>query len=183
MEAVQYIPDYLQSDFATDALINNFELNTVYGNGSNALDYVYSEKVDLLYGSTFMKFLFIPLPRSVFPDKPKSMIDIYTTIYTPTFRKEGGSLPVILYSEAFWNFHLFGLLFLYLLYRFFDNMYRKMCLNLTNGNITILSIFLIYLYITFIQVVRGSGFDIWILYPILSIPICYLILFLTPKDK
>src|SRR5690606_7919551 len=35
-EAAKLVPDYLASDFAQNALVHNFELNTVYGNGSNA---------------------------------------------------------------------------------------------------------------------------------------------------
>jgi hypothetical protein len=173
VKAFLYVNDYLSSD-VIPSLVNNFELNVVYGNGSNAVNYVYSGEMKLLYGSTFTKVLFIPIPRNIFPDKPYSMIDIYTKKYRPNLRNDGGSLPINVYSEAFWNFTLFALPFIYLIFYFINRLYLNMILQLKRCNFSLSFLFVLYCYITIIQFVRGSGFEIWILYPILSVPFLWI---------
>ena len=183
IEAAMYVPDYLTSDFAQNALVNNFELSTAFGNGSNAVNYVYNDEVDLLYGSTFIKFLFLPIPRSVFPDKPDSMIDIYTKKFDPVFRNRGGSYPVIIYAEAFWNFHLLGMFLVYILFFVLNNFYIKMVNNIKKHTYTLFTFFTLYLYVTIIQFVRGSGLELWLLYALLSLPLSYILLNLFLKKN
>jgi len=175
VDATFFIGKYLNSNNIKNTLTANFELSSAYGNTSNAVDYVYKGEVDYLYGYTFIKFLFIPIPRQVFPGKPRSMIDIYTTRFAPNFRAIGGSYPVIIYSESFWNFSLFGFLFLYILFRFFNKIYLKVVYYIKTSNLSVKSIFLTYLYITFIQVIRGSGLEIWLVYGVISIPFVFLL--------
>src|SRR5690606_15480936 len=134
------------------------------------INYVHSNQVELTYGSTFLKFFFLPLPRSIFPYKPDSMIDIYTKKFMPEFRAEGGSYPIIIYSEVFWNFHILGLFFLYFIFRVLNNFYIKLIENVNRNVINVKTIFLLFMYVTLIQFVRGSGLEIWLLYGILTIP-------------
>lgn len=170
-KATFYIGKYLSSSNIKNTLTANFELSTAYGNTSNAIDYVYKGEADHLYGYTFTKFLFIPIPRDVFPDKPRSMIDIYTTKFAPFYRDQGGSLPVGLYGESFWNFNLLSVLFIYLMFLLFNNIYYRAVLSVAKSRFKYNEIFIIYLYITLIMFVRGSGLDLWILYPLISIPL------------
>lgn len=182
--ASSHVLEYLSSDYAVNALTSNFELNTVYGNSANAINYVYSDQVDLLYGLTFLKTIFIFLPRSVFPDKPSSMIDIYTSTFNPFFRSTGGSLPIVIYSESFWNFSLFALPFLYFFYSVINKLYLKLINRLNNNILNLQTVVLSFMYVTLIQFIRGSGLELWILYGLLSIPFIFIVLkIITLKKK
>lgn len=175
-EAVKYVPEYIQSDIFKDAFTANFETNSVYGNSTNAINYIYDGTAEITYGSTFIKFLFLPIPRSVFPDKPNSMIENYTIIFDPQFRAIGGSYPVIVFSEVFWNFHIFGLLVLFFIFQGINRLYILMVGNLAKDKIDLLAIFLLFMYVTLLQFIRGSGFDVWLLYGVLSLPLSYIII-------
>jgi hypothetical protein len=122
IEASKYVNQYIKSENIQKALVANFELASVYGNSSNAINYVHSNQVDYLYGKTFIKILFIPIPRRVFPDKPRSMIDIYTSKFAPSHRARGSSYPIIIYAESYWNFGIFWFLFIYPFF-YFLNLY------------------------------------------------------------
>lgn len=182
VDAISYSFDYLQSDFAKDVLVENFELSAVYGSSSIAVNYVYSDEVGLLYGSTFLKFLFIPIPRSILPNKPKSMVKIYTDKFDPKFSSIGGTNPIIIYSELFWNFSLFGFFFLYIIYYFFNRAFLKLYDLLVYNNISLKGVFILYMYVTFIQFVRGSGFDLWLLYALLSLPFLLIVKLLKLRN-
>lgn len=185
LDAFGYVDDYVSTSYINDALTENFELNTVYGNGTNAINYVYSDQVPLLYGTTFIKFIFIPIPRSIFPDKPESMINVYTSKFAPDFRAKGGSFPVIVYSEAMWNFHVFGLIFIYFLFYLINTMYIKLIKSIQKHKLNLSIMYLLFMYITLIQFVRGSGFEMWFLYGLLSLPLSliYVTIYRTQKIK
>jgi hypothetical protein len=176
LEAATHVFDYVGSDYAMDAMVANFELAPVYGNSSNAINYVYSGDVDVLYGSTFYKFFFIPIPRSILEDKPNSMIDTYTQRFSPSFRSIGGSFPIVIYAESFWNFFYLAPVFLFFLFKFLNIFYLKMVRSVYEKKMIVRDLFLIYLYVTIIQFIRGSGIEIWLIYGILSLPVIYFIL-------
>ncbi|WP_159634826.1 hypothetical protein [Sphingobacterium composti Ten et al. 2007 non Yoo et al. 2007] len=175
IEAFGLVGDYLESDIASDALVMNFEINHVYGNATNAVNYVYTNNADLLYGSTFYKLIFTPIPRSMMPNKPESMVHIYTSKFDPTFRAIGGSFPIIVYSEVFWNFHLIGLLLLYFIFVIFNKYYYLILKSLVLNRISQFTILYLYLYSTFIQFIRGAGIEVWLIYGIISFPFIYVI--------
>lgn len=169
-DANDYVSVYVNEDYFMDALVSNLEINAVYGNSANAANYVFTGKTDLLIGSTFLKVLFVPVPRSAFPEKPKSMVDIYTSKFMPALRRDGGSLPVVLYTELLWNFHVLGLPLLFIFYRYFNKLCNAVFLQLGNRVLSFRNMSVVFLYVTFIQFVRGSGMDMWLLYYFLSIP-------------
>ncbi|NGM67222.1 hypothetical protein [Sphingobacterium sp. SGR-19] len=177
-EAAGYVPDYVQSDLFMDAFTANFETNSVYGNSTNAINYIYTGRAELTYGTTMVRFLFLPLPRSVFPNKPNGIIDAYTMIFAPQFRAIGGSFPVIVYSEVFWNFHIFGLFFLLFIFLWINRLYVSLLKKLANNDEGILAVFLVFMFVTLLQFIRGSGFEIWLVYGLLSIPLISIIFIL-----
>ena len=179
LEASQHVRAYLSSDFAADALTANFELATTFGNTSNAVNYVMNDEVDLLYGSTFLKIFFIPFPRYIFPEKPESIINLYTRKFAPDFRDRGGSYPVGIYGEVFWNFSWFGLGVILLMFQFLNRVYFSILEHLNTRRIFNLSYILgLYLYITFIQFIRGSGLELWMLYAIVAMPMIFFLKFI-----
>jgi len=83
---------------------------TTFFHSYNGLNYVLNDPSLLCYGSTLAKVMFIAVPRPVWPNKPKGMVDIYTSRWDPAFRNRGGSTGINLYAEYFWNFHVLGIL-------------------------------------------------------------------------
>lgn len=173
IDAIEYVDDYLSSETIQKSLTNNFELATVYGNTINPIDYSLTGQLEYGLGSTFTKFLFIPIPRSLYPAKPKSMIDIYTSKFYPDFRHRGGSLPVTVFAEVFYNFWFIGSIFLATMFYLFNRFYYQMVQRIKMNKINFNSLVTVYLFITFIQFVRGSGLDIWFLYALLGSPLLF----------
>jgi len=170
LDASYHVVEYLQSDYVGKALAINFEISTVYGNSSNAVDYIVKDEVDYLYGSTFLKFLFLPIPRSLFPEKPQSMVNIYTKQFAPDLHAIGSTRPIIIYSEVLWNFSIFGLMFLYFMINFFNRVYLKMIYQIGKRDLKVMTVFYIFMYITIIQFIRGAGFELWLLYALVQLP-------------
>ena len=84
-----YIGDYIRSDIFRDAIVDNLEFSGVYFDTVNCADYVLNNQIPTLLGSTFIKPLFLPIPRELFPLKPESMINIYTSTFVPGFYSRG----------------------------------------------------------------------------------------------
>lgn len=166
-ESANYVESYIKSDLFLPYLMNNLEVSSTNINSVKSVDYIIEESDLLTYGSTFIKFIFIPIPRKYFPEKPRSMIDIYTNKFAPDFRDEGGSYPISIQSEAFWNFHFGGLLFIFLFFIVSNFLYRKLLESLNNYHI-LNKIYLLYAYTIFLYLVRGSGFDIFFIYLIIG---------------
>jgi len=176
-DAFTYIPEYVNSDFFADAIVSNLELNTVYGNTTNCIELVENSEIDLQWGGTLIKPLFLFLPRSIFEYKPNSIISVYTKKYAPFFYSKGGSYPVTVYAEMFANFYYFGIIFLFLFYFFLEKLYVSF-INGWDNYLNKTNVALIFLFVTSIQYVRGSGLDLWLLYVIIGYPAALMIFFL-----
>jgi oligosaccharide repeat unit polymerase len=68
--------------------------------------------VDLLYGSSYMAFVTLPIPRSVWPNKPGQVGGLVgeTFFHSPSGTPPG---PV---GEAYWNFHIPGIIIVFFLF-------------------------------------------------------------------
>jgi len=85
--------------------------------------YAVPEKVDFLYGKSYMAFLAFWVPRVVWPGKPHGV-----GYYTGRVIFGGSSgIPPSSAAEAYWNFNLFGVIIIPflggMLIRFFTNLY------------------------------------------------------------
>ena len=72
--------------------------------------------VGFLYGESYVHVLAAPIPRALWPDKPRS-IDGY--VGTRIFGYDGISIPAGAVGEAYWNFHVPGIITVMLLYGMF----------------------------------------------------------------
>ena len=183
IDAIKYLPTYVSSDFIGKALAINFELSTTYGNSSNAIDYINKGEVDYLYGSTFLKVLFLPIPRKLFPHKPQSMVNIYTKIFAPGYHAIGSTRPIVIYSEFLWNFGIFGFPLITLMFIMFNRLYYKLLVRLNLLRSDSKTIFGVFLYITLIQFIRGAGFELWLIYGIVQFPFTYMLSETTSLNK
>ncbi|NLU96888.1 hypothetical protein B6N13_02090 [Marinomonas sp. UCMA 3892] len=161
IDSVFYIFDYIKSDLFYIYLFNNLEVNYTYFHTMQAFDYIQDDIWLIKAGSTLVKFLFLLVPRSVFSDKPDSFIDIYTSLYDPTFRALGGSWPPNFYAELFWNFSYFSIFLLFFFYYLFFFIYNKAIFSIFRVNIISSMLYLYFIYL-FLSLVRGSGFDLFV---------------------
>lgn len=161
-DAFSYVDDYLRSDQSQTMLFHNFEGPGTFYYSYEAVDYMVRTK-DYRYGSTIVKLLFIAIPRSMYPQKPRSMVDEYTTIYYPEFRDIGGSYVPNLYAEAYWNFGFIGgLIFLFVLFRWMDAVYFKWIWRLRSRvRVRPESVWFLSAFAMLPFLFRGSGFDFY----------------------
>lgn len=167
LESITYIIEYVRSDLFIASFLNNIEVNYFYFHAINSIELVLQDTSLLSYGSTVFKFLFTFIPRSIMESKPDSIITLYTEVHSPLFRMEGGSWPISVFSEYFWNFYYFSLAFVivfsYLVTRFGINM-----LKAVEAGRSFTLIFLMFCYMEIITFARGSGFDQYFVYMCLA---------------
>lgn len=167
LEATSYVDDYIQSKSFLESLFNNLEFSYTYFCSTQSVEYIYDDPSLLTYGETLTKFVFLPIPRSIFSAKPNSALHYFTEAYAPGSRtdpsKRWESFPISFYSEMFWNFHLFGLVLLFLFYLIFNKAYYSIISKIRDNTI-INQIALLYAYMLFLFLLRGSGFDLYFLY-------------------
>lgn len=69
-----------------------------------------SNTTDYLYGIPFLKPLYSIIPRMIWDDKPLTISLQFAEQFNPAFFHDGGSLPITIYGELFWNFWIFSFL-------------------------------------------------------------------------
>ncbi|APX98903.1 hypothetical protein BWR22_00805 [Lacinutrix venerupis] len=168
LEATTYVDDYIQTKTFVAGFMNNLEISTTYLHSNNAIEYLKKDKLDLVYGETIIKPIFIFIPRSYFKFKPRSAIDIYTSEYDIEFRNRGGSFPISMQSELYLNFGYLSFIFGFIIFTFFNSVYKN-ALKLIKNNEILNYIYLLYMYEIFLFVIRGSGLDIFSVYSIVFI--------------
>src|ERR1041384_4822762 len=72
--------------------------------------------VDLLYGSSYMALLTLPIPRSVWPDKPGQVGGLVGDVF---FHSPAGTPPGPI-GEAYWNFHIPGVIIVFFIFGTFQ---------------------------------------------------------------
>lgn len=181
-DAFLIVPEYVNQPYFKHAFVENFEINTVLGNTMICMNFVEEEKLPLQYGGTYAKVLLSPIPRSIWKNKPEGIILKYTYTLNPEHKKKGQSLPVVHYAEGFANFYWFGIIAVVFILVFFEKMfwYVITCndMNILNGKL----VFYIYIVCILFQYIRGSGFDLFMLYSIVPIPYI-IIISLLPKSN
>lgn len=166
-EALGKIPEYTKSDLFVDGLTDNLELNYSYGAAVTSISLVDEGRMPYQRGSSFLKVLFLPVPRTLFPDKPESVIQVYTKTFAPSAWAAGGSLPVMFPSEMYLNFWYLGLLALVMVFWLLNSFYRRLA-ALRPGSFGHLSA--LFLTVTVLSLARGSGLDGYALYYLLAAP-------------
>ena len=74
------------------------------------IDALHSGKLNYQYGSTYLTWLYAPIPRTVWRDKP--IISVGAIVRESAFGYGGrGGIPPGILGEAYWNFGVVGLIF------------------------------------------------------------------------
>ena len=182
--AIDIIPQYISNDRTIPVLADNFEVNYVYINTFQSIEFVENDSKLLAYGTSYIKPLFLFIDRSIFPDKPLSTMTLYTQKFDSLAAAEGYCLPLTLASEAFWNFGILGIMVCVLIFYLLNSFYNRGYLEMNNkdnfdySNCTFLYIFYVTLFL-----IRGSGFDIYLSKIISFFMVSYVIKFFFLKKK
>jgi hypothetical protein len=161
----KHFADFVSKDTFIDFFVSVTEAPTTYYNSTNAIEMVINNNALITSGSTIYKVLFIFVPRSIYPSKPSSMITIYTKLENPSFYAIGGSLPINLVSESFWNFYYLWFIFIFIFFKIANNVYKKLFMStFLNRH----SLVLLFAYTYFITYVRGSGLDMYLVYIVIA---------------
>ncbi len=179
-ESFGYVSAYIKDPFFLAYFLNNIEVNYMFFHAFNSMDMVIKDSSLMSYGSTIIKPLFLPFPRELFPLKPKSIIDLYTTVYSPEFRSEGGSWVIPFFSELFWNFGYFVLVPTYIFGRIMKKYSLLLLKYLSSGEDGLKLLFFLYTYTMLFTFVRGSGLDQFIIYLLISL---FVVLYLKLARK
>ncbi len=131
---------------------------SLFFHGNNAIHYILWDESRLSYGGTLSKVFLVGVPRSVWPEKPESLSLAYMAIWKPTLRKRGCSAAVMLYSEYFWNLHVFGVLCVFPVFYFLNHVFFFWLTRLRAGNLWPF-VYLGVGYSAFLTYARGQGFE------------------------
>lgn len=167
LESLIYVVPYIKSDAFIAQLMNNTEFNYVFFHSINAVESVLNDSDLIAYGSTIIKAIFIAIPRSIFLDKPDSIIHLYTTHYDPVLRELGVSYPVNIVSEMFWNFHFFGLIGVSIVSVVVLKIYYFFLVHFSRFSTPLIS-FAMFSYMFSLVWFRGSGLDMYLVYVLFS---------------
>lgn len=74
------------------------------------------DDVDMLYGSSYFALLTLPIPRSIWPDKPGQVGGLVGDVF---FGSPAGTPPGPI-GEAYWNFHVPGVILVFFIFGTFQ---------------------------------------------------------------
>jgi hypothetical protein len=168
MQAVLLIPQYISSDIFIDGITDNLELNYSYGTTITAMDHGLRGLIDLQYGGSLIKWVYLPIPRDAIPFKPESIMQLFTSKFLPEWWRAGGSLPVMFAADMFLNFHVFGIAPFALVWWGINELYVRIH---TVAFRSVAYFSCIFAVITVLMFARGSGIELWLLYWLFALPL------------
>lgn len=185
-EAILFVPQYIDSDFFISAFLVNIEATYLYFHALNSIDMLLSDLDLLAYGSTLIKPLFIIFPREIFPLKPDSILELYTSAYDPGGRAIGGSWTIGLFSEFIWNFHILGIFLVLLVAKLLCKLNLLMLGSASYINPAKIIMYL-FIFLHLFTWVRGSGLDQYFIYLMIGLisvaPIYFIHVLFKPYFK
>jgi hypothetical protein len=171
-QALRFVPRYVTSDVFVDGVTDNLELNYNYGSTVTSIAMVIDGRLPYQWGASLWKVLWLPVPRTLVPEKPQSTMQLYTQEYAPELWADEGSLPVAFSSEMFVNFGPLGLVPFALIWAAINRLYRGIDMNRTASFGLYSRLFLV---MTILMFARGSGLEQWLLYFVVAAPLLWLV--------
>ena len=150
---------YVQGTDFLGHLFLNLEWTYTYVHTFNAINYALTDRIPALLGSTYVKVLFIFVPREWVDWKPDSIIHVYTSYYDQGYWRRGGSWVSSMVGEAILNFRWFGAVILALILRTFDHLFVRYVLIQRRKNYLFAGAAL-YGLVAFLLYARGSGLEL-----------------------
>ena len=140
----------------------NFEVVYTYFHTFNAINYVLVDRLGTLFGSTYLKLLFILIPRELLEWKPWGASYVYALRFDRAYRLAGGSWAVSMVGEAFVNFRIVGAVVLPFVLRMFDGVFCRWVLVRDKANF-VSAVAALYFPVAFMNYARGSGLDSFVI--------------------
>jgi hypothetical protein len=165
--ALPLVTAYMYSDTFISGLLANIEVNYFFFHALNAIELVMNDANLISFGSTIIKPIFIFLPRDIAQWKPDSIISLYTSVHDPNIRSIGGSWPISLLSEFFWNFYFFAPILTFIFAVIMSKLQIALLTAFKRDKLFKLS-FLLFVYMHIITLARGSGIDQFLVYLVLG---------------
>jgi hypothetical protein len=170
VQAVARVPEYVASENFLSGLTDNLELNYSYGAAVTSMGMMLDGRIDVQYGASLAKLFFLPIPRDILPEKPSSVMQIFTREFVPHWHEEGSSLPVMSPAELFINFHYGGVLALAIIWFILDQCFLAFQSAKPRS---FASLSFLFLVITVLLFARGSGIEQYLLYYMLAAPVLW----------
>jgi len=165
---LDYSAVYDRLNTNSSALMGIFEIESDFPIVSDDLillfdNVVIKKKIDYTYGVNFFKPLYSFIPREIWENKPVSISRVFAKKFNYNFYAQGGSEPITIYGELFWNFGILSFLFYILIgyiSAYFD---KKIKLSILCKNDSELSLYIVYISLSFI-ILRGPLDTFWLMY-------------------
>ena len=145
----------------------NFELAYTYFHTFNAINYVLADRLMPLLGSTYIKPLFILIPREWIEWKPWGASYVYALRFDRAYRLAGGSWAVSMVGEAFVNFRILGAVILPFVLAMLDRLFRRFVLIGEQPKFPV-AVAALYFSVAFMNYARGSGLDVFLIMMIVA---------------
>ena len=140
----------------------NFELAYTYFHTFNAINYVLADRLMPLFGSTYVKPLFILIPREWIEWKPWGASYVYALRFDRAYRLAGGSWTVSMVGEAFVNFRILGAVILPFVLAMLDRLFSRLVLIRDEPKFSV-AVAALYFPVAFMNYARGSGLDVFLI--------------------
>lgn len=181
-DIIPAVIEYISIDNVLPILADNIEVNYVYINSHHAVELIENKPELMTWGGTYIKPLFLFIPRSVFPNKPEGVITLYTKAALPDAAASGYCLPLSIQTESYWNFgFLGGLLMTFLVFSFLNLAFKYFYKSLQDDKFS--NILYLYLYYVFGILYRDAGFEKLILWIFVAVVFLYLIKYIFKNKK
>ena len=151
--------EYVSFDDFLGNYLLDLEFTYTYFHSMNAINYAFTDQIPALLGATYVKPLFILIPRELVEWKPFSAVHYYTIYEDPEYRLAGGSWAVSMIAEAALNFRMFGVVVCAFVLRVLDGIFVRFVLIRTTKNF-LFSVAALYFFVSYMNFARGSGLSL-----------------------
>lgn len=181
-DVIPAVIEYISIDNVLPILADNIEVNYVYINSHHAIELIENKPELMTWGGTYIKPLFIFIPRSIFPNKPEGVITLYTRAALPDAAANGYCLPLSIQTESYWNFGFIGgLLMTFFVFSFLNSFFKYFYKSIQENKFS--NILYLYLYYVFGILYRDAGFEKIILWVFAAVVFLYLLKYIFKNKK
>lgn len=109
------VPAAIEATLGTEEKAGELAVRSGSRKGSLPILALVPDRVDLLYGKSYLPILTVFIPRALFPEKPRAG----DVLVAQTFFNVPGGIPPGAVAEAYWNFHIPGVILVFFLFGIF----------------------------------------------------------------
>lgn len=171
VSSLGFVSMYITSDGALSMIADNLEISWCYIDTFQSMEFINDDSTLLGWGVSYLKPLFWPISRDIWPEKPESTMLLFTTVYDKVRKLDGLSLPIPIVSDLYWNFKYLAIPFVYIVHYWLNIIY-KTGLRATRDNLNYNKLHVgeftgLYYMFVFLLLMRGCGLDLYLLYIII----------------